>query len=535
MNIDVLHALVNADIDTILGNNPCLPEWKRHSLESQRINISKKFVTALPALEDAAFQTFSEFNIRGRSFVIEPSTGWLQQVLESVTYRIERLFRPLERMDDELLFLCDLGSFGTGASTGTDDNILFKVSCDTLTFSSSSTLVAYKRWCKSRSSGWTSSEKERQYNHGSTRCNFGKCTFVPKDTSKYRMVVTEPSLDMLFQRGLGSFIDGMLIRDFSVDITSQEGKNREMARRGSIDQSLGTIDSTSASDSIYAVPLLNAGVLSQYSYELIRSIKSDMITYKDKRIKISMLGTQGCGFTFSFMTYLLCSIVEAVYDLQGIPFQNGVNVGVYGDDVIVSSRAYDAVITAMEMFGFVPNKSKSFNNGPFRESCGGDFYKGQNVRNFYCKRLTTKQHHCIAFNRLLEYCSHIGFLMYDSLLFLADQVGLDRKVPLFENEDAGLYYPFIQGRYAAWFPRRNLRRLPDIHYDARVQFSIYGVIQGTGVLCRSDANNTRYYTQRKYCVVLATRSSWTYAISGCAREKYIQDLYRFWMYVSAVR
>lgn len=51
-------------------------------------------------------------------------------------------------------------------------------------------------------------------------------------------------------------------------------------------------------------------------------------------------------------------------------------VRVYGDDIIVPVDCVDPVVDLLEAFGLKVNKSKSFWNGKFRESCGGDYYDG---------------------------------------------------------------------------------------------------------------------------------------------------------------
>jgi hypothetical protein len=54
-------------------------------------------------------------------------------------------------------------------------------------------------------------------------------------------------------------------------------------------------------------------------------------------------------------------------------------VRIYGDDIIVPVDCVPHVIAELETFGFKINRDKSFWNGKFRESCGGDFYDGQDV------------------------------------------------------------------------------------------------------------------------------------------------------------
>jgi hypothetical protein len=52
-------------------------------------------------------------------------------------------------------------------------------------------------------------------------------------------------------------------------------------------------------------------------------------------------------------------------------------VRVYGDDIIIPVDCVDSVIQTLEAFGLKVNKDKSFWNGKFRESCGGDYYDGE--------------------------------------------------------------------------------------------------------------------------------------------------------------
>jgi hypothetical protein len=52
-------------------------------------------------------------------------------------------------------------------------------------------------------------------------------------------------------------------------------------------------------------------------------------------------------------------------------------VRVYGDDIVVPVEYVSRVIQFLELFGLKVNKGKSFWNGKFRESCGGDYYDGE--------------------------------------------------------------------------------------------------------------------------------------------------------------
>lgn len=76
----------------------------------------------------------------------------------------------------------------------------------------------------------------------------GRLQFVPKDAKKYRTIVVEPGLNVLFQQGLGRAIRKRL-KKAGVNLDDQ-GRNRELARRGSLADHLATIDFSSASDTI---------------------------------------------------------------------------------------------------------------------------------------------------------------------------------------------------------------------------------------------------------------------------------------------
>ncbi len=493
-----LISLFDCELNNFLSNNSCISESERFRLEQQRNNLIKKLETVDPALEKAAFDVFSYFNIRGRTFEVKLNTS-VDVVIASTIARNVDLSLPC----DDLQWLESIGAFGdfgTGSSVESEQNYVLKQSWSQLTASNGALIAAYKCLCN-RTSGFYAIERERQRNFGCAITPYGKCTFVPKDTSKYRMVCTEPSLDMFFQRGLATYFDRFLISHFGIDISKQEVIQKKMAQHGSITGELATIDSTSASDSIYLEPLVCCGALSAKADLIFRACKSRVMHYGTKHIKLSMVGTQGCGYTFSFMTLFLASIVEGVYGMKGIPMINGVTFGVYGDDMIVRREAYDSVISAMEMFGLVPNKSKSFNSGPFRESCGGDYYNGRDVRSCYIKRLSTPQHYAIAFNRLSFWASKGPFIPYESLEFLAHKAGL-RFVPMYENDYAGLKHPNVRGRYKAWDAKPTSVHLPHIHYDARVQFSIKGFIAGDRALLgsRRDGDSPKAFkTIRKFC------------------------------------
>jgi len=88
----------------------------------------------------------------------------------------------------------------------------------------------------------------------------------------------------------------------------------------------------------------------------------------------------GNGFTFELLTTCICAIVHGATGL--LP---GKDFWVFGDDLIVPIDKNEEAVKALVEFGFIPNREKSFAEGSFRESCGGDFFCGINVRPKYIR------------------------------------------------------------------------------------------------------------------------------------------------------
>jgi hypothetical protein len=89
----------------------------------------------------------------------------------------------------------------------------------------------------------------------------------------------------------------------------------------------------------------------------------------------------GNGFTFELETLVFYALVKACCSRESL-------VSVYGDDILFPAPHADRVDELLSFCGFEINLSKSF--GPpslFRESCGGHYFRGDNVKPFYITRL----------------------------------------------------------------------------------------------------------------------------------------------------
>jgi hypothetical protein len=519
----------------LFGSNSGVQSERAHQLVSK---IFKKMPVSDTKLEKEAFELFSTMNRRGFNFEC-PVSLCEQGILDEVAFEFEKLLRPLEHCSGEWLdFLAPFGYFGTGSSTGVEDNSqATKYGCGPLTTSNPRLYPAYRRYCMT--TGWWAAERSRQRLYGVEVLKGASLTFVPKDRTKYRSVCTEPSLDMFFQLSLHTWLAARVDQVFGIDIRTQERINQNYARLGSKYDCYSTIDSTSASDTLYLHYLQTIGIIPDWFSSLLREIKSPLITYKDKTIKIAMAGTMGCGFTFSVMTALFCCVCRAVYSSLRIPTTRELPMfAVYGDDIIVVPEAYELVTRIIQVLGFIPNMAKSYHLGEFKESCGRDYLRGHNVRPVFCKGLTSAQERFTLYNNLLEWSVRNNIPLWGTLRTIAESVPLDDRflVPLSAPVDAGLRVPeFISGysmesHYVAFEPKSHSKKPSGIlHSDAKVQFVVAGYFDGKRCPLRSDTN-TKYIVKSRYSPCWDSLFGW--GSSDTTRE-YMPSIKRLSIYAFA--
>lgn len=222
-------------------------------------------------------------------------------------------------------------------------------------------------------------------NWSSTKIDAGLLSFVPKSAKTDRPIMVEPILNTFVQRGIGRVMKRRLSRA-GCNLYLQE-RNRELARQGSIDNSVSTIDLSSASDTI-AYQVVKE-LLPWEWYELLATWRTGIAYYaKEKRYFIlEKFSSMGNGFTFELESCLFYAISLVACEIGGVSI--GKKVSVYGDDIIIPRQAAPILSKLLDFLGFQVNKEKSFVTGPFRESCGADYVLGVDVRPFYLKDTVT--------------------------------------------------------------------------------------------------------------------------------------------------
>jgi hypothetical protein len=241
------------------------------------------------------------------------------------------------------------------------------------------------------------------------RRSYGKLQLVPKNAKMMRTIVIEPLLNGFLQKGVGSYIRNRLLRVASIDLRDQS-RNQSLAAVGSLDDSLATIDLSSASDTIatelvrHLLPpdwfdLLDSlrtrdvKIPDEYAHNLWSHLTWDPVPpypfSDDSSIyRMEKFSGMGCAFTFELESLIFYALAHSVVRSLHLSTRD---VSVYGDDIIIPAAAYSKLEAVLTVCGFSVNSDKSFRSGNFRESCGADFFSGHNVRPFYQKDLVSGQ------------------------------------------------------------------------------------------------------------------------------------------------
>lgn len=224
----------------------------------------------------------------------------------------------------------------------------------------------------------------------------GKLVFVPKSAKTHRPIVVEPILNGFFQLGVGSFLKRRL-KHCGLDLYDQEN-NRELARKGSLDGSLATIDLSSASDTLAYEAV--SKLLPFEWVEFLGSLRSGTITYNDlPPLPLEKFSSMGNGYTFELESLIFWALSLACTEIVGGDIRN---IGIFGDDIIVETEVVPLLRAVLDWCGFEVNSSKSFWSGPFRESCGADWLLGKDVRPFFIKEEVSERYLYVFHNWLMR-------------------------------------------------------------------------------------------------------------------------------------
>jgi hypothetical protein len=239
----------------------------------------KKAMSTNPELHSRAVSDFIIYNEKARLVNISLSADhinnaklFIAQALENFTFASV----GSHQCSMDLGYLLSLWRYGPGSSQGTKsthfcDKILIKQPSCTADAAPLARLM-------------------RMMNHqllafdGMKKCVFKLATgstlsTVPKNADTNRTIATEPLMNMALQLAAGMYMEGAL-RGIGIDISNQQDVNNILAKAGSVDGTLCTIDLKHASDLI--TPMLIKAIWPEEWYSLLMAIRSPLIKLDPK-------------------------------------------------------------------------------------------------------------------------------------------------------------------------------------------------------------------------------------------------------------
>lgn len=291
-----------------------------------------------------------------------------------------------------------------------------------------------------------------------------RLSFVPKTAKTDRPIAIGPTLNVLLQKGFGSFIRKRLKKS-GINLNRLPERHRLWAQQGSIDGSVSTIDLSSASDTISWG--IVATLLPQPWLEALHACRCGRYQIENKWYEYHKFSAMGNGYTFELESLIFYALAYACAKVEGLDTRN---VSSFGDDIIVPTGCEPLLMQTLTFCGFTVNKEKSFTSGPFRESCGGDFFHGIDVRGFYVKdrfrlfdvvrfrNYLYRTWHRFAFRKTWRLCRQL-LKNYEQYLAGPDD-GTDDHI-IFDEYDRGRSFNFVSiGNRKRRLPKRwHLRRV----------------------------------------------------------------------------
>lgn len=470
------------------------------------------------ALEDITYEKFLAVNEHmanfGKDFIVFPhgltrpqsNTPMMDSILHRARALMHFVLTPFQ--DEEWFQHC---KHGTGSSLGvsySDTSLEAKSTFPiTMTESVATLMDSYLLFDSQLNSALLCFNEAIPTGRRYEIVRGSRATTVEKSDKIRRMIAVEPTGNMFFQQGLMSMMYERMA-SVGLDVARLPSQHVQRARAASVTSKEATIDWSSASDCVSSELL--RWLLPPKWFRCCELVRSPEMAIRGHFVELNMFSTMGNAVTFPLETLVFWTLAHAVrLHRQGtcssFPEWNELKTcSVFGDDCILPTPDAPLFIEAATRVGFIINDEKSFyDDKGFRESCGGDFLHGDDVRPFHLKapssvRLSALEPwlYIIANSFIKKYRTYFGELtyVYDkevfrsiALLFSRYNIAI-KLVPDYFPDDAGLKisddinrfiynYPMItlskvavseHGLYSFLFCRFNYRqskrRVDDLHY-----------------------------------------------------------------------
>jgi hypothetical protein len=264
-----------------------------------------------------------------------------------------------------------------------------------------------------------------------------KVIAVPKTPKGPRIISVEPTAMQYMQQGLlGCFENALQTSNGypSVIKINNQVPNQLLAREGSLNGSLATLDLSEASDRVSAV--LVSTMLTDYPLlrEAVFAVRTPRVRVPgfEEEIVLSKYASMGSALTFAIEAIVFAILIRMAMAYYEAAYPNGLSsrsfgkglmgpvqilinaypaalrgidrkvssegVAVFGDDIIVPNHYALFVSEFLEAYGLKVNRHKSFSGSNFRESCGKEYFRGQDVTYVKMRRDFPTNKHLIGVN-----------------------------------------------------------------------------------------------------------------------------------------
>lgn len=399
-------------------------------------------------LEADAYETFIKTNELVGSF--KPTdVGLFSDMREFITHVLEKAVRSFDPTSIQecfsLSWILDNWAFGPGASNGVPGVGCVQKIDEPMTCTRSA--EPYVRLLR-RTNPYFWAKDALTENQGVSCVEGSRLKAVPKNEDAVRIIAIEPSGNMALQLGAASLIE-LALRRIGLDISRRSDINKDLARHYSLTGDGATLDLSKASD-MFSIDLIRLTWPAEW-FNFFMKVRSPQTTLPDGRVvKLNMMSTMGNGCTFPMMTLTLVAMIYASRRRRGGPYKfiELRKTSVFGDDIIIPSSDFHDVCEALQQCGLVVNYDKSYNSGPFRESCGGDFHAGRDITPIYVKTLAAPAGVYVAINQCLRWSANHDVWLVRSLKYLRTLLGSRVYfVPQWLDDTSGVKTLCVNRRY----------------------------------------------------------------------------------------
>ena len=213
---------------------------------------------------------------------------------------------------------------------------------------------------------------------------------VPKNGLTGRSCCKEAVINLALQLSLGNVLRGRARKCLGIDLNHGQDLHVFKACVASVLQHLATLDMSSASDR-WARELIRFLIDGEW-LNVLNANRATHTLFGEKRLYLEKFSSMGNGFTFELETILFATLALVVQEIEAIPGE----ILCYGDDLIVPTGLAPRVLYWLDRVGHKPNLKKTHVSGPFRESCGGDFFKGIRVNTVKLEKVPSEPQHWIS-------------------------------------------------------------------------------------------------------------------------------------------